>query len=349
MFLRLNFLFIGMILSGCTPQSSVNTTSPPLSRVVHLVTWGNYVSLPVLEEFKAKTGIEVKVSLYSSNEELLAKLQAGASGYDVAVPSDYMVSVMRHLDLLQNLDLNQIPELKNVDSRFKKLPFDPENQVSVPWDWGTTGIAINRKYFKGKVKGWKDVLGAPELEGKLTLLDDVRETVGMALKVSGASLNSTDASDLAKAKVVLSSAKKKVKAFTSEPMSGIVSGDFWVSHMYSSDALQARQKTQGEIEYLIPEEGATYWVDTLVIPKGAAHISEAHQLINYLMSAEVSKVNVERLFVAPTQDKVISLLPKALQRDSGLLPKMSKKLEMLHDLGGAMAQWDRLWTEVKVQ
>lgn len=350
----LSALVLGMM--GCqsksTPSGTGTTVQPEAqARVVNMATWGNYMAPKVVEEFEKKTGIKINISLYSSNEELLAKLQAGASGYDLAVPSDYMVSVMIKLGLLHPIDWTQLPEGKKLDAQYLKLSYDPKNEFSVPWDWGTTGIAINRSITQEKIESWKDLFTNSKIQGKFTLLDDVRETVGAALKMKGHSLNTTDASALAEAKGVLAGIRTKVKAFTSEPMSGIVSGEIAVAHMYSSDALQARQKTQGKIEYLIPKEGATLWIDNLVIPRGAKNLKEAHELINYLISAEVAHVNVAALFVGATNPGVMSLLPKELQKDPLLFPAPAthKKLEMLNDLGEGIGAWDRIWTEIKVE
>lgn len=345
------------VFSACQskPQASASGQAAPAAqtsnRVVNMATWGNYMSPKVVEDFEKKTGIKINLSLYSSNEELLAKLQAGASGYDLAVPSDYMVSVMIKLGLLHSIDWTQLSEGSKIDPHYLKLSYDPKNEFSVPWDWGTTGIAINRSATKEKIEGWKDLFTNTAIRGKFTLLDDVRETVGAALKMKGHSLNSTSTSDLADAKGVLGGIRTKVKAFTSEPMSGIVSGEIAVAHMFSSDALQARAKSGGKIEYLIPKEGATLWVDSLVIPRGAKNLKEAHELINFLISAEVAHVNVANLFVGPTNPGVMALLPKDLQKDPMLFPAPAtlKKLEMLKDLGEAMGAWDRIWTEVKVE
>lgn len=355
--LQVIFSVFAMVLVGCQSKSSHSVPVPAQSsattqaRVVNMATWGNYMSPKVVEEFEKKTGIKINISLYSSNEELLAKLQAGASGYDLAVPSDYMVSVMIKLGLLHPIDWSQLPESKKLSAQYLKLSYDPKNEFSVPWDWGTTGLAINRSITQEKITSWKDLFTNSAIQGKFTLLDDVRETVGAALKVKGHSLNTTDAKELADAKSVLTGIRKKVKAFTSEPMSGIVSGEIAVAHMYSSDALQARQKTQGKIEYLIPKEGATLWIDNLVIPLGAKNLKEAHELINYLISAEVAQVNVSALFVGAIHSGVMALLPKELQKDPLLFPapETHKKLEMLRDLGEGIASWDRIWTEIKVE
>ena len=332
---------------GCTKKDTAGNSGAP--KVVNLAIWSNYVTPETLKEFETKTGIRVQVAHYSSNEELLAKMQAGASGYDVALPSDYMVQVMVKLGLLEKLERSRISQFKELDAQFLNKPFDPGNQFSLPYDWGLTGIAVNRKAYTKPVKGWKEVFSAPELAGRFTLLDDVRETLGAALKAQGLSLNSRKPEEIQKAKELLLKQRPRLKGFTSEPLVPLAMGESWVAHAYLSDALQAQKRTQGTVEFIVPEEGATFWLDNLVIPKGAPHLSEAHQLIEFLLEAKTMAQTVRQLFVAPTHRGVFGLLSADLQKNPFLFPKesWSAKSEMIQDLGEAVSLWDRSWTEIK--
>src|SRR5262249_5007931 len=155
---------LAVCVSACTKKeasSGGESAAPAGNRVVNLAIWSNYVSPEMLAEFEKSSGIKVRISNYSSNEELLAKLQAGASGYDVAVPSDYMVFAMVKLGLLEPLDYAQLGNSKSLDAKFMKKAFDPENKFSVPYDWGTTGIAVNRDLYKGELKSWKQLFSNP--------------------------------------------------------------------------------------------------------------------------------------------------------------------------------------------
>ena len=225
---------IALFAAGCT-SSKKEAPAPAASadQVVSLAIWSNYIASPVLADFEKRTGIRVQVSHYSSNEELLAKLQAGASGYDVIVPSDYMVSVMSKLSLIRKLDRAKIPGFARLSPRFLGKPFDPGNEYSMPYDAGTTGIAVNRDLYKGELRGWKDLFEKPELAGKISLLDDAREAIGAALKAQGKSLNSTDTASIDAAKAYLIRAKPRVKTFTSETLNALVTGEIAVAHVYS--------------------------------------------------------------------------------------------------------------------
>ncbi len=342
----LTLITLATFVTACQKKEASTSQSP---KVVNLATWSNLVSPQVLEDFQKATGIKVEVSYFSSNEELLAKLQAGASGYDVIMPTDYMVATMEKLGLLQELDKSQLPEHKALDPAFLKQNFDPTNKFSLPYDRGTTGIAVNRKQYSGSITSWRDIFDNPKIASRFTLLDDVRETLGAALKFSGASLNSHKPEDLEKAKNVLIKARKNIKAFNSETLAPLASGEVAVAHAYVSDTLQANKRSGGQVEFVIPQEGCTIWMDTLAIPKAAPHNAEGHALINYLLSAKANVAMTLSIFASPSNAQATGLLPSDLKANKSLFPPSAllSKCEMIADLGEAITLWDRVWTEIK--
>jgi spermidine/putrescine transport system substrate-binding protein len=183
----------------------------------------------------------------------------------------------------------------------------------------------------------------PKLKGHIGLLDDTREVFGIALKVLGQSLNTKDEKLLTAAQSYLTKNKAQVKAYLSDAMESILSGEVWATQMYSSDALQAKAKTKGQIEFVIPEEGCTFSIDNLVIPKTAQNKEGAHKLINFLISAENNRRFVQKIFAGPVLTETKASLPKDLQNDPNLFPSESvmKKMEMLKDLGPAAAIYDK--------
>jgi len=346
-----NFVWVALLAWGLSMLSVLVgcTKKDVAQREVHLATWSNYIAPELVQEFEKKTGIKILMSNYASNEELLAKLQAGASGYDVAIPSDYMVFVMAKLNLLTRLDFKAMPNAQFLNPDLTKRSYDPTNAVSVPFSWGTTGIAINRQIFKGQIKGWKDIFENKELAGNYTLLDDVRETLGAALKSLGYSLNSKNPTELAAAKALLLKIKPQVRGFTSEPQNQLVAGEIALAHAYSSDALRGRKKAEGKIDYLIPQEGCTLWIDNLVIPASAKHVKEAHELINFLLDQKSSLTTAINYYVVPAHKDALSLLPPETRNNPMIYPPKSDlvKCEMIEDLGEGLVAWDRIWTEVK--
>lgn len=347
------FWLIFLVLS-CTSKNNSNNSTQPIpneKKKVSLFIWSNYVSDEMLQLFEKKYNTKVVISNYSSNEELLSKLQAGATGYDVIVPSDYMVAVMIKLNLLQKLDKKGIENSKNIEDRYLNLKFDAKNDYTLPYGWATSGLAVNKKYFKGKIKSWKNLFEMPELKGKINLLDDSREVFGAALKLDGHSLNSQNKDDLQKAKDYLKKHKSQVRSFSSDPIELLMSGEVWASQMYSSDALQAQRKTNGDIEYIIPEEGCTMAIDNLAIPVGAKNIEGAQQLINFLLSQENNLSFVNKMFAGPILKTTKAQLSPEMQKNDSLFPqqKVLQSLEMMTDIGETTTVIDRLWTELKTE
>ena len=210
---------------------------------------------------------------------------------------------------------------------------------------------MNRALYSGPIREWKDLFGKPELAGKVSLMDDSREVLGAVLKMHGHSLNSKVPEELEKAKDVLFKVKKRIKAFTLEPMMPLIGGEIAVAHAYVSDALQARRALKGKIEYIIPDEGSTLWIDNLVIPQGAKHVEEAYAFINFILEAKSSASTAMSVFVASTNKKVFALLPLELQQDVMLFPSAARlaKCEMIEHLGEFSVFWDRIWTEIKAE
>ena len=345
------------VLPACHPKPSepavvaAATATAPSAGEVHLAIWANYVTPEKVTEFEKATGLKVQVSHYSTNEELLAKLQAGATGIDVVVPTDYMVGPLVHLGLLQKLNPAQIPNSTHLTPALKGQAYDPQNEFTLPYSFGTSGLAVDRRKFKGKIKRWKDLFETPELAGKFSLFDDGREVVGMALKMKGESLNTTDPAKLQAAKKFILSQKKRVKLFNSEAKQILIDGEVVAAQAYSSDALQASEATQGAIEYVVPEEGATLWIDNLAIPKGAQNVAGAHQLINFLLDASTGVSLTERMRLATANADARQSLPEALRSNPFIFPDIAanKKLESMHDIGDAAGQIEKIWTEIKAE
>jgi len=337
-------LTIGL-MTGCTHE---NAMAP---REVNLAIWANYLSQENQDRFFKDTGIKIHVSNYTSNEELLAKVQAGASGIDVAVPSDYMVEVLNKLSLVQKLDISKIPNKSGLDSSLLKQEYDPENLVSLPYAWSTAGIAVNRDLYKGTIKSWKDLFTNKDLAGKISLLDDVREVTGAALKMLGDSVNSTDPVELAKAEAILKDVRPRVKMYRSDVSDPLFNKEIAVAHIYSTDGLQVSRKSGGKIEYILPEEGGTRAIDNLVILKNAKNIAEAHQLINFLLSRDANVAFVKAILGGPVVLATKALLPVELRSNTSLFPSPErlKNFERIKDVGESTRLYDRLWTEVKAQ
>lgn len=349
---RISSLLIAaaVALAGCTKKpGEAAPVAPAPAAEVNLAIWGNYLAPETEKLFTETTGIKLNVTNYASNEELLAKLQAGASGYDVAVPSDYMIDIMGKMGLLEKLDRAKIPNFKELSPEFLNQPFDPANDFSVPYAWSMTVIAVNRDLYKGPLKSWKDLFELPALAGKISFLDDAREVLGAALKSKGLSYNSTDPKEIQTAKDVLLNARKRVKMFRSDMVDALENKEVAAGQAFIADANQAWKKTGGKIDVIVPSEGTTFALDGLVIVKGAPHIENAHALINFFLQPKVNAVFVQNALAGPVLKGTAALLPAELKKNKMLFPgaAVMKKSERLKDLGEATRLYDEAWTEIK--
>lgn len=348
----MSFLICLAALIGCSgkgPTAVQEAQAAAPKRVLNLAIWGNYFDEGEQKRFTETTGIKLNITNYASNEELLAKIQAGASGIDVAVPSDYMVAIMIKMNMLEKLDKTKLSNMAELDPKFMKQNYDPENSFSLPYAWTTTGIAIQKDLFKGKVASWKDVMAEKGLNGRLSMLDDARETLAVAAKINGLAVNTTDSKDLEKMKATMLEAKKKIKMFRSDTVDVLANKEVAAAHAYSGDALKAWKKTGGKIEYILPSEGGTWAIDNVVILKGSKNNTEAHELINFFMQPQTNVTFVKTMLAGPVLTKTRSLLPADLKDLPALFPPPDKlaKLERIQDLGAKTREYDKIWTEIK--
>jgi spermidine/putrescine transport system substrate-binding protein len=315
----------------------------PIEKELHLYNWSDYIAEEAVPNFEKEFGVQVTYDTYESNEEMVAKLQAGASGYDIVVPSGYIIPLLVATDTIMPIDGKYITNAANVSPIFRKLPSDPADKYTVPWQWGTTGVAYRTDKIKIPIDSW-DVFHDRKFAKKLTMMDDGREVIGAELRHRGHSLNSTDKEELAQAKADCIDAKKNLKAYISAPVKAqLISGDVWISQLWNGDTTQARAE-QPNLAYVIPKEGCTIWGDAMCIPKSAPNKRAAHEWINYILRPEVG---------AALSDATGYGTPNAasakLMKDPVPYPTEDelKRLEYQVDLGKDTETWDRIWTEIK--
>lgn len=348
-----------VMLAGCGGAKPSDTPAPAkdpkvdtskLSKELNLFAWSEYMPQGVLDGFEKLYGVKVRYDTYSSNEEMHAKLKAGGAGYDLVIPEIYMVKVLKREGLIEKLDKANIPNLANIDARFKGLPHDPENEYSVPYMWGTTGIVINTEKIKPEqIKSWTD-LWKPEFKGRLVMPDDAREVIGMALRAGGHRLNTTDKAALEQAKQNLLALKPNVKAFNSDsPKDLLLGGEVWGGVVWSGEAALVMREDK-KFQYILPPEGVTMWIDNLAIPKGAKHKYTAEVFINYLLDPVVSaQLSAEFPYGNPNK-AAQPYISEADKQNPAINPPADwlKNAESLDDLGDEMNQlYDQIWTEVK--
>jgi spermidine/putrescine transport system permease protein len=310
--------------------------------------WSNYLPDEVIAEFERRYNARVNVELYDSNEALLAKLQSGGASYDIVVPSDYMVTVLRGQGLLADIDRDRLTNFSNLDPRFLGLPYDAANLCSIPYMWGTTGIAYRKDKVTEKVDSWA-ALWDGKYRDRLAMLDDVRETFGAALKLSGKSLNSTDPEEIRAAARLLSEQKPLLKAYDSGGFDQLLlSGDAWIVQAYSGQIAKAMADSP-EVGYVIPKEGCTLFVDNMCIPGNAQHKDLAHEFINFVLEVKTAADIANATGFSSTNLAARAFIrPELLTNDAAYPPiEALERCELVRDIGAAISIYDRLWTEIK--
>lgn len=338
-------LLAALFLISCSGKS----TGPP-PREVNLYVWSNYIPDRVLKDFERTTGIHLNFDTFESNEALLDKLQSGLADYDVIVPSDYMVGIMRRQKLLYELDRSRIPNARNIGQKFMNPPYDPGNVYSVPFLWATTGIGYNRKKVTEVVDSW-GVLWDPKYAGRLLMLDDMRECFAVALKWKGHSLNSTNLAELQEAKDLLMQQKPLLKAYDSSNFDGILmAGDVWITHGWSGNiALVTLQDPN--LTYVVPKEGGPLAIENFAIPRAARHKDEAYTLINYLLDAKVGG-DITNLSKYPnTNEAARAYIKPEILNNPVIYPDEATlaRCELIRDIGPTYQVLDRFWTEIKAR
>lgn len=322
-------------------------------KVLYVYNWSEYMPESVLKAFQKETGIKVKYSTYDSNEAMYAKVKTDTkTSYDIIVPSTYFVSKMAKEGLLQKIDRKKLTYFDTLNPQLLNQSFDPQNDYSIPYVWGSTGISYNAKLLgEGAIKQWSD-LWDTKYANKLLLTDDLREVFGMTLKSLGYSANSNDAKQIEAAYEKLKTLMPNVKVFNSESPKQVYLNKEVVAGMnFNGENFMANEESP-DIKYVYPKEGVLLWVDSLVIPKNAKNVDNAHIFINYLLRPEVSKIVSQELGYASPNSKTPNLLPKEVRTNRIVYPLAEDLVnaEFQVDFGDeALKIYEKYWEKLKVE
>ncbi len=337
-------------------------------RVVNVYNWSDYIDPKVLEDFTKETGIKVQYDTFDANETLETKLLAGKSGYDVVVPTAYFLERQIKAGVFQKLDKSQLKNLGNVwpDIAKRLAVYDPGNQYAVNYMWGTTGIGYNVKAMRerlgpdGKIDSW-DIVFKPENLAKfkdcgIHMLNSADDIMPAALHYLGLNPNSTDPKDLDKAAELLMKIRSLVRKFhSSEYLNALAAGEIclvvgWSGDIKQSQRRAAEAKNGVEIGYSIPKEGAQMFFDNLAIPKDAAHVAEAHAIIDYLLRPEAAAKNSNLVAYANGNLSSQKFIDKTVLDDKSVYPDaatMSRLYTVSARDQKAQRLLNRLWTKIK--
>jgi spermidine/putrescine transport system substrate-binding protein len=335
---------------GATTSASA---APKATGTLHYYNWADYVNPETYPKFTKDTGVKIKKDFYASNEDLQAKLQGGARGYDLIVPTGYMVQILAEANLLTEIDWSKLPNVeKNLDPKFKGLPFDADDKWSVAKDWGTTGFVYRTDLVKERPTTWREFfdLAKGPYSKKVTVLDGIPECVGSTLCMLGYSYNSDDEGELEQAKKELLELKPHLLAITStEYKQMVIDGKAVMALGWNGDGAAVAAKKPAE--YVVPEEGGEFWVDSYAIPAGAKNPDAAHAWINYVYDPEVNSLETAYTYYgSPLKRDVLEgvMDPKILE-NTDVFPAEDtlEKLEPNNVSVDGTKLRDRIWTEFK--
>lgn len=318
---------------------------------LYLYNWSEYLPDSVIEQFEKETGIDVVYAVFDSNEAMYAKLKlAGDSGYDLAVPSTYYVNKMRKEGLLQPIDRSKLPNFRHLEDSLLNGSYDPGNEYSVPYLWGSTGIAVNGDLVDAdSIKSWKD-LWDPKYKGQVLLTNDPREVFHLGLVTLGYSGNSTDPKELEQAYENLRKLMPNVRVFNSDsPKEPYLTGEVALGMIWNGEAYMAAQENPA-IRYIYPSEGVAVWMDSMVIPKGARNVDNAHAFINFVLQPNVAKVISEEIGYSSPNGAARKLMDEAVRGNRTAYPNRAdlKNSEFQIDVGEAITLYEQYWEKLKV-
>lgn len=293
-----------LILTACGSSKKGEATSSS-SDELSIFIWGEYLPNEVVEEFEEEFGVEVLISNYNDNDEMLTKLKSGAVDYDLAVPTDWMVGRMIQEDLLEELDIGNIPNFENVDDSFQEREYDPENKYSIPYVYGSLGILYNEEMVETPTS-WRD-LWNPEYKEHLVLQETERAVISFTLQMLGYDYNNPSEEELLEAKEELSNLHPNVLTYTNTPSGEFVSGDAWIGEAHSTEAAIA-MKENPNLSYVLPDEGGILWSDNWVIPKTAKNKEAAEDFLNFILDPEVSKEISEEIGGSNPNKEAVKLM-----------------------------------------
>lgn len=314
---------------------------------LNIYNWGDYINPDVLTRFTEDTGIEVTLDTYGSNEEMLAKIQAGATGYDIVFPSVHVRDIMQKLGLLYDAKVNTLKGFENIDPANKRSKVDPESSFCLPYAWGAVGIFYN-KAEAGEIKTWDDFFALPDKGKKITMLDDLRETIGVALIMNGHSVNTTDSDELKQAEAWLLERKDKIAAFSYDIVPLVQSGDIAAAHWYVGATLYTIQEPD-KLGFVIPEEGATMYQEDICVLDTAPNKESAIRFMEFYMQPEMAALNTVQQVNGTANVPARELLSPELRANPNTNPppEVIAKLQIFEDLGEDLRKYNSVWTKVR--
>lgn len=325
-------------------------TQAAAANEVNVYNWEDYISEEVLELFEEETGIRVNYLRFTTNEDMLVQVQADPTNYDVIFPSDYAIERLIREDLLEEIDFANVPNAAYTLDWLKSPSYDPEMKYSAPYMWGTVGIVYNSTMVKEPITSWT-ALWDPDYADNVFMMDSMRDSIGVTLKMLGHSMNTRDQAALEEARDKLIEQKRLgiVKAYqVDETKDKMIAGEAAMGLMWSGDAVFAIEHN-ADLVYVVPDEGTNVWVDAMCIPKGARNKENAEAFINFMCRPDIALLNFEEIYFCTPNSEVIAMLDEELLADETLFPpqEVVDRCEFFNDISQDIRLYDRIWLAVK--
>lgn len=321
---------------------------------LNLYNWGDYIDPSLIQKFQDETGIQIVYNTFDSNEAAYNKVKQGGTSIDVMIPSDYTISKMTKEQMLLPIDQNRLTNFNKINSTFLKKSFDPENAYSVPYVWGTVGILYNKSKVETAPTSFKD-LWDTRYKNDILLVDGAREIIGMALNSENYSLNSRDLKELNQASAKLKLLAPNIKAVVGDEIKTLMANNEAALAVIWSGEAAAAMADNEQLDYVIPSEGTNLWFDNMVIPKGAKHVEEAHQFIDFMLEPENAAQNAEYIGYATPITEAMDIIQAESEEgilDARFYPtaEVIQKLEVYDDLGSeTLILYNDLFLKFKIE
>lgn len=314
--------------------------------VLRVYNWGDYIDESVNDEFEELYGVKVQYETFQTNEDMYIKVKAGGNKYDVLIPSDYMIKKLINEDLLEKINYDNVPNYQYIDDKFKNVEFDPNNEYSVPYMWGTVGILYNKTMVDDPVDSW-DILWNPKYEKQIFMLNSSRDSIGVALKKLGYSLNTKSQDEINEARDLLVEQKPLVLSYVGDEVKDKMIGEeAALAVVWSGDAVYCMSENEN-LAYAVPKEGSNWWIDSMVIPKSTTNKELAEKYINFLCEKETALKNTEYIGYSTPHTGAFEALDDEKKNDETAYPSEEtlNNCEVFVDLSEVVKLYDTAWTE----
>lgn len=314
---------------------------------LNVLNYDIYIDKDLLKEFEEANNVKIKYDTYATPEEMYIKAKAGASNYDLIISSEYMIERMINEGMLNKLNFDNIPNYKYIGEDFKNHPYDPNNEYSVPYFWGTLGILYNKETVDASSDSW-EMLWDENHSQRIIMMDSLRDSFGVALKILGYSMNTVYESQLDEAKDLLLKQKPLVMAYITDGAPDImINEEADMALVWSGEAVAAMAENEN-LDYVIPKEGSNIWIDAMIIPSTTKNQALAEKFIDFLCSTEATLKNIDEVWYSTVHTEALGLVDEDLLNNPAFnIPEEDiKKMEMFRDPKEFIDLYTQRWTEI---